>query len=45
MPSLRPLPLALVALARALKLAIGKGIAEVARRVLPARTHLEAAAR
>ena len=45
MPSLRPLPLALVALARALKLAIGKGIAEVARWVPPARTHLDAAAR
>ena len=43
MPSLRPLPLALVAPARALQLAIGKEVAQVARRALPARTHLDAA--
>ena len=43
--SLGPLPLALIALAKALKLVIGKGIAAVARLYPPARPYLNAVAR
>jgi hypothetical protein len=43
--SLGPLPLALLALAKALKLLIGRGIAGIAHLYPPARPHLDAVAR